>query len=74
MERAVIIGKNIAKIRKQKHITQEELSLKTGWTRVHISRYENGEIKRINYEFLTEISKVLDVTIEELEDSKNVKE
>lgn len=74
MDKSVIIGKNIAKIRKQKHITQEELALKTGWTRVHISRYENGEIKRINYEFLIEIAKVLGVTIKELEDSKDVKE
>ena len=72
MKKSIVIGKNIVRLRKRKNITQEELATKTGWTRVQISRYEHGEIKRINYEFLIEIAKALDVTIKELEEEKDV--
>lgn len=48
-------------------ITIQELSKKTGWSRMQISRYEQGMVKSASHSFLTAVANALGVTIEELE-------
>lgn len=66
-EKIRIIARNIVKTRKNKHLTQQELAGKIGWTRAQILKYEKGEVKRMSYLFLLDVAKALDVTIEDLE-------
>lgn len=60
-----IIGKNVAKIRKEKGLSQLELSLQMGYKSVSIVSgaevYYNG--KHFNLEHLLKISQILDVNI-----------
>ena len=67
------IGKFIAKIRKEKKLTQEELAEKLNVNSRTISRWETGSsIPDIS--MFTEISKVLDVSINDLMSGEIVKE
>lgn len=61
------LGTNIRKIRRMRGITIQELSKKTGWSRMQISRYEQGMVKSASHSFLTAVANALGVTIEELE-------
>ncbi len=63
-ERGVImnIGQNIKKIRKEKNITLEQLSKKTGFSAGYISQIENGKREKPSREFLKSITYGLDVS------------
>jgi len=56
------LGRNIAKIRKEKGISQEELALRSGIDKSYISHIENG-IKNITCYKLFQIAKALNVNI-----------
>jgi putative transcriptional regulator len=55
----------LAKIREQKNITQEELAVAAGVTRAHISKIENGKYMG-SIKVLSRIAQVLDVQIEDI--------
>lgn len=73
MAREEIIGKNIMLRRVERGYSQKELSEKIDFSQKEISRYERGEIKRLNYDFLKAIAKVFEIRIDELEDEEYVK-
>ncbi|ARJ51312.1 helix-turn-helix domain-containing protein [Staphylococcus lutrae] len=56
------VGKNIKKIRKEKNITLEQLSKKTGFSAGYISQIENGKREKPSREFLKSITYGLDVS------------
>ncbi|MCD8904659.1 helix-turn-helix domain-containing protein [Staphylococcus chromogenes] len=56
------IGQNIKKIRKEKNITLEQLSKKTGFSAGYISQIENGKREKPSREFLKSITYGLDVS------------
>lgn len=68
----VKIGKFISQLRKEKKMTQEQLGEKIGVTNKTVSRWENG-----NYmppvEMFLELSKVFDVSINELLSGERLK-
>ncbi len=59
------IGKNIAKYRKIKNLTQEELGVKLGVTNQAVSKWES-EVSMPDIMLLPEIAKVLNVSLENL--------
>lgn len=73
MTREEIIGKNIFFRRLERGYSQEKMSVLTGWSQKEISRYERGEIKRLNYDFLKAIAYAFEIEVEELEDEEYVK-
>lgn len=54
----------IARIRKE--LTQEELAKKSGISRKLISKAENGDYSKLNYEKMEKLARVLEVSIETL--------
>lgn len=68
MTREEVIGKNILLRRLESGYSQERLSALIGWSQKEISRYERGEIKRLNYNFLKSVAIVFEIEVEELED------
>ena len=62
----ITIGNRINKIRKEKHITIEEIAEKTGKSRATIYRYENGDIAKMPASIIFEIAKALGTTVEYL--------
>jgi DNA-binding XRE family transcriptional regulator len=54
----------LAKLRKQKNLTQEELASAVGVSRVHITKIENGSVCSIRV--LSAIAKKLDVKIDDI--------
>lgn len=52
-------GELIKYLRKQKHISADELAEKVGVHRATIFRYERGDIERIPYQVLVPIAEVL---------------
>lgn len=65
MDDLIIIGKNIARIRKEKNMTQEDLCGITELDRSHLSEIENGKMN-ITVKTLIKISEALDVEIHDL--------
>lgn len=61
----VKIGKFIADLRKEKNMTQEQLSEKMGVSNKTISRWENGKTMP-DYSLLEELCDELDISINEL--------
>ena len=59
------IGKFIAKLRKEKSLTQQELATKLGVTDRAVSNWENGR-RLPDYSLLKSISDTLDISINEL--------
>ena len=59
------IGKNIAKYRKAKGLTQEELGAKLGVTNQAVSKWES-EVSFPDVMLLPEITKVLGITLDDL--------
>lgn len=55
---------NLAKIRNEKGITQQEISTSTGFTQGQISRWENG--KSFSLTTATKLAAALNVSIDEL--------
>ena len=61
--------KKLAKIRREKGLTQIALSIESGVPRVSISRYENGRVSP-NVRILERLANALGVSIDELIDRK----
>ena len=61
------IGGKLKELRKQSGLTQEELSLKLGISRVNYTRYEIGQV-RPDYETLVKIADFYDVSLDEIFD------
>lgn len=57
---------DIARIRKQESMTQQELSDKSGVGRVTISRLESGELKETTIGTLSKLAAALEVSVDEL--------
>ncbi len=66
------IGEFIAKIRKEKKLTQEELATKIGVSNKTISRWENG-VNMPDYSLLKPLSNELGITINELLSGTKIK-
>lgn len=64
-ELAFLLGRNIRKVRKEKHISQEKLALLCGLDRSYMGRIERGEVN-ITVIKLYEISKALNTDIRNL--------
>jgi len=75
MKKAEIIGRNIRRLRLERGYSQEMLAELIGFSfsQKQISRYEKGEVKRLNYDFLKLIATVFEVEIDDLEDENYVK-
>ena len=58
------IGKFIAKCRKDRNITQEQLAEKLGVTNKSVSRWENG-VNMPDYSILKELCNILDIDVNE---------
>ena len=59
------IGKNIAKYRKEKGLTQEELGAKLGVTNQAVSKWES-EVSMPDVMLLPEIANALNITLDDL--------
>lgn len=59
------IGKNVAKLRKKKGLTQQELSQKIGIQQGLLSHYENGRLK-LSAEMIIQLAKALDSSTDEI--------
>lgn len=59
------MNNQLAKLREQKNVTQEELAIAVGVTRAHISKIENGKYTG-SIKVLSRIAKKLDVKIEDI--------
>lgn len=59
------MNNQLAKIREQKKVTQEELAAAVGVTRAHISRIENNHVTP-SLKVLSLIAKKLDVKIDDI--------
>jgi Predicted transcriptional regulators len=59
----VIVGKNLRKIRKEKELTQVQLTELTGYNEGTISNIENNSYQTFSLEFIYVISKILNVSI-----------
>ena len=70
MTKSEIIGRNIKWLREVRGYLQEKLAELIGYhfSQKQISRYERGEVKRLNYDFIKLIETVFE--IEDLEDEK----
>lgn len=55
------IGENLKNARKEKGLTQEEISRKLGILQPAYARYESGKIQ-LNYEMVQRICEILDIT------------
>ncbi len=67
------IGTFIAKLRKEKKLTQEQLAEKLGVTSKSISRWENG-VCLPDFSLLKNLSDILGVTINELMSGEKIKD
>jgi putative transcriptional regulator len=59
------VKNQLAKLREQKGITQEELAAAAGVTRAHISRLENGHVQA-SIKVLYNIARKLEVKMEDI--------
>lgn len=75
MTEAGIIGRNIRRLRLERGYSQEKLAalIDFKFSQKQISRYERGEVKRRNYEFLKLIATVFEIELKDLEDEEYVK-
>lgn len=60
----------IKKLRKNQHLTLEDLSIKTGLSASFLSRLENNKLDNCNTQTLEKIANALDVNIKDLFYSK----
>ena len=67
------IGKFIAKCRKEKNMTQQELALKLDVTDRAISNWENGR-RLPDYSIIEKLCNELDITVNELIEGKELNE
>jgi putative transcriptional regulator len=59
------MNNQLAKLREQKKLTQEELALAVGVSRAHISKFENGKGSP-SIKVLSQIAKKLDVKLDDI--------
>lgn len=64
------IGKNLKEARKFKGLTQREIAEILFMTQQQYSRFENG-VFELNYDQILKICEILDITPNELFDTKN---
>lgn len=55
------IGQNLKNARKEKGLTQEEISCKLGILQPAYARYESGKVQ-LNYEMVQKVCELLDIT------------
>ncbi len=67
MSRLILLGKNIAKYRKEKQFSQEKLAEMVNLSREYITRVENGQ-KNISLKKLFAIADALEVGFNQLTD------
>ena len=67
MSRLILLGKNIAKYRKEKHLSQEKLAEMVNLSREYITRVENGQTN-ISLKNLFAIADALEVGFNQLAD------
>lgn len=67
MSRLILLGKNIAKYRKEKYLSQEKLAEMVNLSREYITRVENGQ-KNISLKKLFAIADALEVGFDQLAD------
>lgn len=60
------VGERIRFIRENKGITQEEVARYLGMTKSNYAKYERGERKKIDREFLLGVAEVLDCNVAEI--------
>lgn len=65
----IFIGKKLKELRKNEHLTQQELSDKLGISRVNYTRYETDAV-RPDYETLLLLADFYNVSLDELFDRK----
>lgn len=60
--------KTLRQIRREKDVTQEQLSKKTGITTRSITAYENdlNSLRNASYEYLERIAKALDIEVDDI--------
>lgn len=61
------LGENIKKLRKEKNITQEQLSSKANISRATLSKLENGHIAQVSRVFRGALSNILNILGYELD-------
>ncbi|MGF7535043.1 helix-turn-helix transcriptional regulator [Bacillus mexicanus] len=72
MKKSEIVGRNIAKLRKQKKMTLRQLAEATGVTQGYLSKIESGDkIKKPSYEKLNAIAKHFNVDVSDLATNKD---
>jgi transcriptional regulator with XRE-family HTH domain len=59
------LGENVARLRREKELTQEQLSERMGIVKQNISRLERGGVNPTAY-FIFKLSKALEVPVEEI--------
>lgn len=57
------MGYKVKEVREEKHMTQEELSQKSGVSRTTIVAIENGEEKDVKVSTLLKLANALDTTV-----------
>ena len=63
------LGKHIRKLRQEKNLTLEDISLKTNINIVYLSKIENGQAKGVSvFAHLAKIAKALNVELYQLMD------
>ncbi|WP_454105238.1 helix-turn-helix domain-containing protein [Mammaliicoccus sciuri] len=65
MNYRILLGKNIAKLRKHKNFSQEKLAEISGLHRTYIGSVERGE-RNIGIDNIVKIANALDIAVEEL--------
>jgi len=60
------MGFKIKEVRESKHMTQEELSEKSGVSRTTISSLENNTVKNTSTKTLLRIANALETTVDEI--------
>ena len=63
------LGKKLKELRFSYNLTQTDLAIKLGISRVNYTRYENGKVNP-DYETLIKIADFYDVSLDELFDRK----
>jgi transcriptional regulator with XRE-family HTH domain len=60
------MSNQLAKLRKQRNLTQKQLAEAAGITRNYISKIENGSSENISLKVLSAIAKKLDVKMDDI--------
>ena len=60
------MGYKIKEKRKEKNMTQEELSAKSGVSRATISGLENGTVRATSSKTLLKLARALDTTVDQI--------